>query len=347
MSLTGHPSTPQPRGPAPHGPYGGYLLPPEGQKVPLRRFIRHPLEILALAFAVLGSMLLLLVATIEVTQAINQQRVPDPYALILVLAPVVIYFARGQLYAQQRLRGVKLSPTQYPEAYQMVIEAAHRFGLSQLPDAYVVLGNGVINAAASGHGFRRYIFVYSDLFEVGGRARNPEALRFIIAHEVGHIAAGHASYWRLLGTLGSQWIPFLGSTLSRGQEYTADNYGYFDCPQGSSGAIATLAAGKYLNNTVDVNALADRAVSEKGFFVWLVNALASHPVLAWRAHALRDRSRAGHLLWRPRHQLWTPSGPGAPYLSPSGMPAEHLPAGRTDSSQGDSPAYPVPQEGRN
>jgi len=34
--------------------------------------------------------------------------------------------------------------------------------------------------------------------------------------------------------------------------------------------------------------------------VWLVNALASHPVLVWRSHALRDRRRSGRLLWRPQ-----------------------------------------------
>lgn len=335
MTMTGHTGIPPQPGDLPFHGAG----PPEGQKVPLRRFVRHPLELLALDFAIVGSGLLLVWATAEVLSAFGEGRVPNLYALILVLAPLVIFLARGQLYAQQRLRGIKLSPTQYPEAYQMVLEAAHRFGLSHPPDAYVVLGNGVINAAASGHGLRRYIFVYSDLFEVGGRARNPDALRFIIGHEVGHIAAGHASYWRILGTLGSQWIPFLGSTLSRGQEYTADNYGYLLCPQGSSGAIATLAAGKHLNNSVDVNALADRAVSEKGFFVWLVNGLSSHPVLAWRAHALRDRSRAGHLLWRPRHLFWSPSGPGAPQLPPAGMPSSHLPANPAEASPGTPSAH--------
>ena len=28
--------------------------------------------------------------------------------------------------------------------------------------------------------------------------------------------------------------------------------------------------------------------------------LASHPVLVWRSHALRDRRRPGRLLWRPK-----------------------------------------------
>jgi Zn-dependent protease with chaperone function len=237
----------------------------------------------------------------EVWSAVVERRQPDTYAVFFLAAPIVVYFLRGQLYAQQRLSGVKIGPTQYPEAYQMLLDACARYGLPRVPDAYVVLGNGMINAAASGHGFRRFIFVYSDLFEIGGQARSPEALRFIIGHEVGHIAAGHTSYWRVLAISGAQWIPIVGSSLSRSQEYTADNFGFALTPQGSAGAMATLAAGKYLNRTVDVNALADRAAVERGFFVWLVNALASHPVLLWRSHALRDRRRPGRLLWRPRH----------------------------------------------
>jgi Zn-dependent protease with chaperone function len=268
----------------------------------VRSHLRHPLENLCLVLVILGSLVVWVVAGYEVVSAVVDRRDPDPYALFFLAAPVIVYFARGQLYARLRLSGVKIGPTQYPEAHQMLVEASAHYGLPKLPDAYVVLGNGMINAAASGHGFRKFIFVYSDLFEIGGEARNPDALRFIIGHEVGHIAAGHTSYWRLLGISGASWIPFLGSTLSRSQEYTADNFGYALVPHGSAGAMSTLAAGKYLNRTVDVNALADRATTEKGFFVWWVNALASHPVLVWRSHALRDRRRPGRLLWRPRER---------------------------------------------
>ena len=76
----------------------------------------------------------------------------------------------------------------------MLAEAAEAAGLRRVPDAYVILGNGTMNAFAAGHGFRRYICLYSDLFEIGGKSRDPEALRFIIGHEVGHIAAGHVGY---------------------------------------------------------------------------------------------------------------------------------------------------------
>jgi len=282
-----------------------------GSHLPLRRYVRHPREILMLVVAIIASLLLLGLAVVELLAAYGEGRTPDVYALALVFAPLLIWFARGQLWAQQRLNGIKLTPEQFPEAYAMLTDAAARSGLSYVPDAYVVLGNGAINAAASGHGFRRFVFINSDLLEVGGAAREPEALRFVIAHEVGHIAAGHASYWRILGTFASQWIPVVGSTLSRAQEYTADNYGHALAPQGARLAMATLAGGKYLNRSVDVDAMADRAVTEPGFFVWVTNASATHPVLLWRMHALRDRRRPGRLLWRPR-EPWLWGGPPAP-----------------------------------
>ncbi|XGX77471.1 Protease HtpX [Terrabacter sp. BE26] len=308
-----------------------------GAQVPMRRYVRHPREIVALVVAVLASLLLLALAVGELVSAAQERRDPDIYALALVSAPLLVWFARGQLWAQQRLSGIKLSPGQFPEAHGMLVDAAARSGLSYVPDAYVVLGNGVINAAASGHGFRRFVFVNSDLLEVGGAAREPEALRFVIAHEVGHIAAGHTSYWRMLGTFASQWLLFVGSTLSRAQEYTADNYGHALAPEGARSAMATLAGGKYLGRSVDVDAMADRAVTEPGFFVWLTNAAAGHPVLLWRIHALRDRRRPGRLLWRPREPWqWGTSAPPDAYALPAmvGFQPTPLPPPAAPSAEG-------------
>lgn len=223
----------------------------------------------------------------------------DEYVLLMVLAPVLIWFVRGRGWGAPRVDGIKMSPTQFADAYQLVVDAAARFGMAKVPDAYVVLGNGQINAFASGHGFRRYVVVYSDLFEVGGESRQPDALAFIIGHEVGHIAAGHTSYWRQLGTFAMTFLPFLGPALSRSQEYTADNHGYAFRSTGADGAMQTLGAGKYLNTAVRFDELADRASTEPGFFPWLTNALASHPVLTWRSNAIRDRRKHGRLLIPP------------------------------------------------
>ena len=244
---------------------------------------------------------------------------------LLLLGPIAIFIVRAVYYAQQRVRGVRITPTQFPEAYQMLAEAAEAAGLRRVPDAYVILGNGMMNAFAAGHGFRRYICLYSDLFEIGGKSRDPQALRFIIGHEVGHIAAGHVGYFRLIFTTLFNQIPVLSSALSRSQEYTADNFGYRFCPEGAEGAVKVLAAGKYLNKQVNFDELADRAVTDRGLAVWYVNLLASHPVLTWRAHALRDRTQPGRLFWRPTENPVKDTAPRVPVLIPAAEPVHMWP----------------------
>ena len=168
------------------------------------------------------------------------------FLLLVPLIPIILWVARAMLYAKLRATAVQMSPTQFPEGYRMVVEAAQQFGLRRVPDAYVTMGNGQINAFAAGHGYRRFVVVHSDMFEIGGRARDPEALRFVIGHEVGHLAAGHISMLRLLFvTLGLN-VPLLGKALVRAQEYTADNHGYTYAPAGVPGVVGVLSGGKYL-----------------------------------------------------------------------------------------------------
>ncbi|EOM76457.1 M48 family peptidase [Rhodococcus rhodnii] len=258
------------------------------------RPVRHPWEIPLLVVAVL-------VMAIAYTTAIGMIAAGElsTWVVVLLGAPIAIAIVRGQTYGSQQVNGIRMSPTQFPEGHALVREAAQRLGMRYVPDAYVVLGNGQINAFASGHGFRRFVVVTSDLFEVGGQAREPDALAFVIGHEVGHIAAGHASYWRQVGQFAAQYVPILGAALSRSMEYTADNHGYCVRSTGARSTMGVLGAGKYLVGTVGFDELADRAAFERGFFPWLVNLLSSHPVLTWRASALRDRSRHGRLFRKP------------------------------------------------
>ncbi|MFQ6327327.1 M48 family metalloprotease [Nocardia sp. CWNU-33] len=324
-----YPGVPYPTGPyptAPYGPapYGGApmppAVPPQQQPrglspfgMPARHSWEIPLLVVVVMLTVVTFMFAILFAALG---TINQ------YILLFLAAPLLVWLVRGQTFASLRVNGVKMSPTQFPEGYRMVVEAAARFGMKKVPDAYVLLGNGQINAFASGHGFRRFVTVYSDLFEVGGAAREPDALAFIIGHEVGHIAAGHVSYWRQLGMYLVPFLPILGSSLIRAQEYTADNHGYCYRHLGAPTAMGTLAAGKYMNTLVGYDEMADRAAVEKGFFLWIVNAMSSHPVLTWRMWALRDRSRHGNMFLRPSR--------------PAGAP----PAGNYPSSYGEVPALP-------
>lgn len=273
--------------------------------------LRHPGEIPWLIAAYLLTLFVYISAGVFLVTSIIAMFTDDDYVFtpdsliqqfiaLALYIPLAIFWVRAVMYAQMRINGVRITPTQFPEAYAMLVDAARAAGMRRVPDAYVFLGNGMINAFASGHGHRRFIVIFSDLFEVGGKARNPEALRFIIAHEVGHIAAGHVGYFRLIFTSFFGSIPYLGSTLSRAQEYTADNFGYRAAPAGALQTIGVLSAGKYLCNEVNVDEVANRAVYEDGFFTWLANLNSSHPPTTWRAHSLRDRSEPGRLVWRPK-----------------------------------------------
>ncbi len=255
----------------------------------VRRSLRHHRETPLLVGCVAVTLL-------AVGGAVSRALSGDPNEPLLLLSiPLLVFFVRGQLYARQRVNGVRITEAQFPDAYRMVQDAARAFGMSQVPEAYIVLGNGTINAFASGHGFRRYVAVHSDLFEVGGRLGDPDALRFVIGHEVGHIAAGHTSFWRQFAVSIAQVIPGVGSTLGRAQEYSADNHAYEFCPEGVQG-IRVLAAGKYLYPAVDFDDIAARAHTDTGFFVMLVNLLSSHPVNTFRFAALADRSTPGRVL---------------------------------------------------
>ncbi|GAB2694278.1 M48 family metallopeptidase [Nocardia thraciensis] len=305
--------------------------------MPARHSWEIPLLVIVIVVTVLGyllSLLLLLVGRI------------NDYMLLLLAAPLLLYLGRGLNYAMQRVNAVQMSPTQFPEGYRMVVEAAQRFGMATVPDAFVLMGSGQINAFASGHGFRRYVVVYSDMFEVGGRARDPDALAFIVGHEVGHIAAGHVSYWRQLGMFLVPFLPILGNSLIRSQEYTADNHGYCNRHLGAPGAMRVLAGGKWLHPLVGFDEMADRAAREKGFFVWIANAMSSHPVLTWRMWALRDRSRHGKLFWRPSAPV--PPGnqgppPSYPPMSGPGYTQGPLPGGQ--SYQPGAPGQPPSGQG--
>ena len=337
---------------APHGqqPHGGHQHPPHPFKFQIPR---HPGEIPLLVVTILFVLaVMLLVLILAIGAYLN---VPDktlvldgkiaivhpgfaerftallPF-LFIMAAPLLILFGRGLLWGSQRSRAIEITPTQFPQAYQMVVSAAQHYGLKKIPEAYVVAGNGTINAFSSGHGFRRFIVVYSDLFEVGGEARDPEALAFVIGHECGHISAGHTSYLRMLIFQIAQYFPPLQMALSRAQEYTADNHGYSVYPQGAMGTMRLLAGGKYLNHQVDVDAYADRAERDRGFFVWFVNLLASHPIGTWRAWALRDRSRAGKIFFAPRPTPgFVPPRSPQPAAPPQGV-VPSVPIGRLASS---------------
>ncbi len=255
--------------------------------------LRHPREIPLL---VAGVVVLLVALPFVVT--VGEEIFDISVLSIVVGAIAALVIGRGLILAYERSTSVRIGPDQFPEVWARIEHYAGRFGLDVVPDAWLVQEGGALNAFASKHGRRNFIRINADVFEVGTtsigpRVKDPQALDFIIAHELGHVAARHTTYWYALLFSFIAYLPLLGSALSRAKEYTADNLAHAVVPDGDRG-IVLLSSGKYLYPMVDGRAIAARA-SDRDVFVWVWNALSTHPIQTKRLAAIYDRSRPGRL----------------------------------------------------
>jgi len=183
------------------------------------------------------------------------------------------------------LRGsaVRLGPGQMPELHARVTSIARRFGMEP-PAAYLMQSGGALNALATRFFRSRFIVLYSDLLEACGD--NEDARDFIVAHELGHLKAGHLTgRWFLMPGL---LVPFLGTAWSRACEYTCDRYGRAGAadPAKSLDGLVILAAGGRFAPRIDRRLLAAQQPDLDTFWMSLGRWLSTHPPIAARLAAL-------------------------------------------------------------
>lgn len=134
---------------------------------------------------------------------------------------LIYLFAQSGFISHLRGNAVELGERQFPDLYSQYREACQRLGMDDLPAAYVMMSDGVLNALAARFLRRHYVVLYSSVVEAL-RSR-PEALRFYFGHELAHIKRGHLALNWL------RWpasiLPLLGAGYRRAQEYTCDLHG--------------------------------------------------------------------------------------------------------------------------
>ncbi len=234
---------------------------------------RWPSERPLFALSLLVSIVLWLLAVVSVFGII--------YAGIFALFFFLIHLG---FVAHVRGSAVRLSPEQFPELHQRVARMAVRLGMMQVPETYVMQAGGALNAFATRFLGSNIVVLYSDLLEAC--EDNDAARDMIIAHELGHIQAGHlAWHWVLLP---SALVPFLGTALSRAREYTCDRFGLAGAGdrEGALVGLSILAAGPKFGPRVNRTAMvAQRALLNNGLMT-LGEWLSTHPPLAKRLAAL-------------------------------------------------------------
>ncbi len=217
----------------------------------------------------------------------------------LLLIPFVL-MGHAYFLGHVRGQGVRVSDRQLPELYARITRLSTKLGLAKAPDVYVLQAGGVLNAFATKLFSREYIILYSDLID---SCNTDEELDFVIAHELGHHAAGHLRTHLFL--LPSRLIPLLGPAYSRACEYTCDRAGLFAVEQlePSRRALAVLAAGKSSSQKMDLAEFENQQLAASEFWPAVAEVGSSHPYLPKR---IAELSR-----WQAQTQ-----GGAAPMVAP-------------------------------
>lgn len=228
-----------------------------------------------------------------------------------LLVAVGVLMAHALLLAHVTGNGVRVGPTQLPEVWHKVQEASRKLGLATPPEVYVVQAGGILNAFATKLLSRRFVILYSDLVDACdiGEPGQVTELDFVIAHEIGHLAAGHLAWqWFLLP---SRIVPLLGPAYSRAREYTCDLCGHAatDDLQVSCRALAVLAAGGKAGRRVNLDAFVEQVGETGRFWMAIYELNASHPYLSKRVAALRVAKGFATRAAAPRPALAYPLAP--------------------------------------
>jgi Zn-dependent protease with chaperone function len=254
-----------------HARYSGSPSPSDSSPIVVERWVtEQPLFVLAALVAT--ALWVVIVFTV----------VPLVYAVFLGL-----FFGLMRLGFMAHIRGsaVRLGPNQFPELHETVARLARRMGIDDVPAAYLMQAGGSLNAFATRFFGANIIVLYSDLLEACGD--NTAARDMIIAHELGHIKAGHVR-WHLF-LMPAAIVPFLLTALSRAREYTCDRYGVAGAGSvdGAGLGLAILAAGAKHGPLVNRAELVRQRGDVESSGLMTVGAwLGTHPPLSNRLAAI-------------------------------------------------------------
>ena len=206
-------------------------------------------------------------------------------ALLLLLAGYLVYlFVQSTLVSHVKGNGVALSEAQFPDLHAQFVACCERLQMTKRPHAYVLNGNGGLNAYATRFLRSQYLVLLSDV--VDAMRHHPDGVRFYIGHELGHLRMRHLSWqflrWPVL------WLPLVGAAYARARESTCDRHGAAcsSSPQNGARAIAALAAGGRRWQQVDLDAFREQAAQSSGFWMSFHELTSPYPWLTKRVWRL-------------------------------------------------------------
>lgn len=135
--------------------------------------------------------------------------------LVLIFYPLFSWYFQKKATALLHGSGVRVSDAQFPQIHRCVETFKERLGLTKEVDVYIVEAK-ILNAAAVRYGRKNVILLTDDLIHGSILSGNPQALSFVIAHELAHIALNHNGVFR-------SWMAHHMKKLGRLDELSSDN----------------------------------------------------------------------------------------------------------------------------
>lgn len=211
-------------------------------------------------------------------------------ALIYLLFFFISYlFAQSAFISYIKGTAVEVTPTQMPGLNERIVDCCNKLGISEVPAAYVLNGDGILNALATRFLGRHYLVLYSDV--VDALDAHPDSLNFYIGHELGHIHRKHLKWVPIL--FPSSVLPLLGTAYSRAREYTCDLYGVrcSEKPVDAALALGVLAAGTSKWSKINLNNYAAQTDKTGGFWMSFHELISDYPWLVKRMAYVAARAK--------------------------------------------------------
>lgn len=202
-------------------------------------------------------------------------------ALIFLGIGFICYlFIQSTLIAYIKGNGVELSKSQFPDLYAQYTACCDSLQMKTRPQAYVLNGNGHMNAFATKFLGTQYVVLLSDV--VDAMSKHADGIRFYIGHELGHLRMKHLTgqllRWPVL------WLPLIGAAYSRARESTCDRHGLAcsGSPETAARALSALSAGAKRWQELDFAAYLEQAKHSAGFWMSFHELTGAYPWLTKR-----------------------------------------------------------------
>lgn len=219
-------------------------------------------------------------------------------SVVFALGFVIFSYQASRSHHQQLLVSAQsVTSSSSPRLASAVSSAAER--LKPGPIEVYLLPTRQLNAYTFGLGSPKVIVLYSGLL----RIMDEDEIKFILGHEMGHVALGHTWLNSLIGGLAGIPSPFSAAAVlalafrswNRACEYSADRAGLIACgkPEKAISALVKLVAGPQADDPGDLELAYQQIDAEDDTILGeLSETMASHPLMIRRIERLRQFARS-------------------------------------------------------